>query len=149
MPDSSDILSRVDGVNGGADAFVESPDVLAYGPAANRVARLRLAEPMLADRLLRLDRASWHCHVAMILATQQDDAQMVASRLLHTSNPATVLAQAVGMRAVSSACLRLLRSAPHQVLPLDCYRLLARGTDDYLMAQAYRNALASKSERLR
>jgi|GEM_PF-743434 len=144
----TDLLSRLDGVNGGADAFVESPDVLAYGPAANRVARLRLAEPMLADRLLRLDRASWHCHVAMILATQQDDAQIVASRLLHTSDPATLLAQAVGMRAVPSACLRLLKNAPHQALPLDCYRLLARGTEDYLMAQAYRNALASKSERL-
>jgi hypothetical protein len=144
----TELLYRLDSGRGPEPHFVESPEVLAYGPIANHVARLRLVEPLLGDRLIRLDRVGWHCHVAFILATRQENLKTVAMRMLGASSSEALIADAVGMSAVSRACVGVLKYAPHQALPLDCYRLLARSTEDAEIAQAYRSALAKRSEGL-
>lgn len=128
--------------------FVESPEVAAYGPAANRVARLRLRDPDIGAWLLRLSRPDWHSACAYVIATQDEDANIVVARLLDDPSPQALLAEAVGMPKVPPACLKLLKLAPPHVLPLDAYRLLARGSEDNHIARAYRAAFVANKDRL-
>lgn len=136
------ILGRLSGREVPAP-FVESAEVLAYGPAANRVARLRLEHPAIGERLLRLNRSDWHSACAYVLATQHEDAHAIAARLLDGRSPQALLAEAMGMQVVNPACFKLLKHAPPCVLPLDGYRLLAWGSQDPRLVTAYRGAIAN------